>query len=413
MDGAPAQVSPQASRPVRRYHFHTPGLLYIGVTLFLAVGAINSQNNLLFSALGLAIGGLLISGIISGASLMGIRLERLPTPPGAVGSPLTLRYAITNTNRLFPAFGLHIVELSGATGGEPPSWPRFFQQPRTFVVHAGPRQTVQARSTAAPRRRGQLRLGAVQIWSTFPFGLAKKSVTFYLPQTTAVYPPQLPLRRGTIAHLIARADQGFSGQRDPGPGDEFYGLREYQPGDNPRRIAWKRSARTGELVSRIHAAPTPRRLWIVLDLASGGQPDQRHTAQERAIALGAAALREAAAQSVAVGLAIPVARLLLPPREGRQHLDRLLSQLAMLDADTAADAPGSTTPAALRSGACLVIHAGDAGDHAGPPLARHISSSQIEGHIEPSAATAAILALLGNPDALVSPASPASPERAA
>src|ERR1041385_4840021 len=59
--------------PLRRYHFHGPGLVYILVTLFIAMGAINSQNNLLFAALGLAIGGLLISGIISGGALLGVR----------------------------------------------------------------------------------------------------------------------------------------------------------------------------------------------------------------------------------------------------------------------------------------------------------------------------------------------------
>jgi hypothetical protein len=36
----------------RRYHFRYAGLIYIGVTVFIAIGALNSQNNLLFWAWG-------------------------------------------------------------------------------------------------------------------------------------------------------------------------------------------------------------------------------------------------------------------------------------------------------------------------------------------------------------------------
>jgi hypothetical protein len=60
----------------------------------------------------------------------------------------------------------------------------------------------------------------------------------------------------------------------------------------------------------------------------------------------------------------------------------------------------------------MVIHAGD-GDAAGPPSAKHLAASQIEELIQPSAAAAAILALLGNPDAPIAPPAQASPERAA
>ena len=39
-------------KPVRRYHFHFPGVLFAVVTLLLGIGAINSQNNLLFLLFG-------------------------------------------------------------------------------------------------------------------------------------------------------------------------------------------------------------------------------------------------------------------------------------------------------------------------------------------------------------------------
>lgn len=393
--------------PRRRYHFHTPGVLYVAVTLFVAVGAINSQNNLLFSALGLAIGGLLVSGILSGASLVGIRLERLPPLPsqgGSVGAPLAIRYAITNTNRLFPAFGLHIDELPSA--GEPErSWTRSLAHLRGFLIHAGPRRTVEARSQAVPRRRGPVHVEAVRVWSTFPFGLAKKSVTFYIPQTVLVYPPQLPLRPGLVARLASRSDHGLGGERDVGLGDEFYGLREYTAGDNPRRIAWKRSARTGDLVVRQHAAPTPQKLWVVLDLdppPSAGS-GAAAAAQERAIALASAILREASLAGVTVGLAIPAARVLISLRPGRWHLERLQAQLAMLELADLHESAGASLPqSAARSGACVVVHAGPG--TSGPPGARHLGAAQAEQYLASTDSAAALLALMGDPGPAPEPA---------
>src|SRR3954469_10062302 len=185
---------PRPAPPVRRYHFSTPGLIYIAVTLFMALGAINSQNNLLFAALGLSIGGLLISGFISGGALMGLRIQRSVPPRLPRGEPLTLVYRVSNLSRALPACGLHIHELAA----DPllraaADWPAFFDPARAFLTHIAPRSHAEARVTVLPRRRGRLTLGPLRIWTTFPFGLVKKSITFPFPQSTLIHPPVLPI----------------------------------------------------------------------------------------------------------------------------------------------------------------------------------------------------------------------------
>jgi len=67
----------------RNYHFHSPGLVYAVTTMVLVMGAINGQNNLLFWLFGLGVAGLLISGILSGGSLMRLDIEREAYPQGA------------------------------------------------------------------------------------------------------------------------------------------------------------------------------------------------------------------------------------------------------------------------------------------------------------------------------------------
>ncbi|MCC6660147.1 MAG: DUF58 domain-containing protein [Phycisphaerales bacterium] len=346
--------TPPAAPVQRRYHFHWPGVTYVIVTLFLAVGALNSQNNLLFATLGVAMGGLLVSGIISGWSLMGLRLERDVSTAGTVGSPMQVRYVLHNVNRLMPSMALNIEEVRPrrGTGG----WWEYFDTPRAFVAFIGPRGRARARATVTPLRRGCPPLRYVRVWSTFPFGLAKKSMWFEIPQGALVYPADLRLRPEFLRSLSAQSRLGSGEEPSPGHGDEFYGLREYAAGDNPRRIAWKPSARTGTLVIRQHAAPAPVRLWVVLRLGSRAHAGL----DEVSIALAASVLRQAEHQAVAVGLAVPLTGAVHAPRRDRRHVARMLEDLARLDLAALAEsrATGAEAfPAAARRGASIVIDA--------------------------------------------------------
>lgn len=393
---------PRPARPIRRYHFYTPGLIYIAVTLFIALGAINSQNNLLFAALGLAVGGLLISGFISGGALMGLRAAR-SVPGGArlaLGEPLVLVYRLSNISRTLPACGLHIHELPrDAQLRLAPDWPSFFAPAQAFLTHIAPRSHAEARITVLPRRRGRLTLGPLRIWTTFPFGLVKKSITFPLGQSVLIHPPVLPLRPGLLRRLSARAHSGAGTENAPGPGEEFFGLREYTPGDSPRRIAWKRSARTGDLVVRQHASPAPQRLWIVLVLLAPDAPDAPRL-NERAIALAASFLRAASDMGMAVGLAIP-GDASYAPHQGRAHADRLLEALALLDA--AELPPARPFPeAALSRSACVIVSAADPDPLYGPRSAARFGAADAERTLAETPEAIRILALLDS----VPPASP-------
>ena len=371
--------------PVRRYHFHAPGLIYIGVTLFLAVGAINSQNNLLFAALGLAIGGLLVSGVLSGSSLLGVRIERAPVRHAVVAEPLTIRYTVANENRLAPAFGLNIVDLpavgTSTEGGG---------GTRGFVAHVAARRAVTTEAVFIPRRRGLCEFGPLRVWSTFPFGLARKSVTFDVPYSFVAKPVALKLRPGLVERFTSRSMVGTGSERTPGAGDDFFGLREYSPGDSPRRIAWRRTARTGDLVVRMHSAPSPLRLWVALRLdAPPGPAGNRTVAGERAIALAAAVLRHATSEGLAIGLAVASPRIVVPPAAGQRHLDRLLNELALIDLDVEPETPAPLPAQVGRASVVVVVSAGEAATASAPRTALHLTALELESYIAPESRAAA------------------------
>lgn len=341
---APAQVP--AGRPRRRYHFHWPGLVFLVVVIFLAVGAINSQNNLLFASLGLAIGALLLSGFMSGSALMGLRLARLPATPAVVGRPLHLRVELRNASRVVPAMALHLRE----SPADPSQAAKIVQLPLTgFCQMVAPRGGEIAVITRRPTRRGRLVLGRITAWSTFPFGLTRKSVSIDLPQSVVILPAVLPLRRGVLRGITTAARHGTGATSKPGAGEELFGVREYVPGDSPRRIAWRASARTGTLVVRQNAAPSPTRLWITLSIGQGASDRD----VERAVALAASAVAAAIDDHVAVGLALP-GGLVRTPRQGQSHGSRLLHDLAQWSPSMA---PPPWPPSADRA-ARLTITAG-------------------------------------------------------
>ncbi len=70
-----------------------------------------------------------------------------------------------------------------------------------------------------------------------------------------------------------------------GPG-EFHSLREYVPGDEPRTIHWRASARSDELKVRQHSAEGLRRCTVVLD-QQVREGDDHDEAFERAVVAAA------------------------------------------------------------------------------------------------------------------------------
>jgi uncharacterized protein (DUF58 family) len=275
----------------RRYEPHAPGVLYFVITVFLAIGAINSQNNLLFLAFGLAMAGLLISGLISGPPLMHIVARRLAPGPAHVGETAEIRYAVASRGGFIAAMGLEIRELSG------PEAPSSFAP--GAILHLRPGTDRTAIAVVTPTRRGRHTLTGFSVSSAFPFGLLRKTLVFEQPHAWVVAPRRVPLREipwrkagregATLSATAARR----------GVSTEFYALRAYVPGDPTRQIAWRPSARVGELVVREQAASAPPKIWIRID-----HPDEQTPAHlvERGAALVAALAQDATQAGFAVGL---------------------------------------------------------------------------------------------------------------
>src|SRR5438105_4932108 len=62
---------------------------------------------------------------------------------------------------------------------------------------------------------------------------------------------------------------GIHRLRRPGSGSELLDLRDYRPGDPPKMIAWKASARRDRLITKEFESDVPVRSVLFLDTAQG------------------------------------------------------------------------------------------------------------------------------------------------
>lgn len=118
-----------------------------------------------------------------------------------------------------------------------------------------------------PQTRGCWWLEDIELHSRYPLGLiGARRVVQAPPQEIVVYPEVVALRwlpiqgdaHPQVARTVSRRRAGH---------DEFFGLKPYRPGDEPRAIHWRASARLGEVVLREYEHQQDRQLWIVLELA--------------------------------------------------------------------------------------------------------------------------------------------------
>ncbi len=346
-------------KPVRRYHFHMPGVLFAVITLLLGIGAINSQNNLLFLLFGLGVGSYVVSGLVSGTMMMRVGVRRNGRGEAQAGGSVRLGYEVQCAGRWLGAFALEVEEIEAGRRGifskrdKLPGWGGRIEGVRGLVTHVGPGRRVRVTGRGDALRRGVCDLRTVRVSSRFPLGLMRKSISVEIPGRVIIRPRVVGLVPGLIEGC-AGDDRFASGSgRTPQRIGEFFGLREYVPGDSPKTIAWRASARAGELVVRECADPVRSGVWVVISLGSNGDSAWAEET-EQAITLGASLVMQGAASGIDVGLSVPGHAIGFAPASGRGHADGILDALGELDVQHNEDAKLAAPQPGVRDTVILV-----------------------------------------------------------
>jgi uncharacterized protein (DUF58 family) len=238
---------------------------------------------------------------------------------------------------------------------------------RFLVPPLLPGQVARAAYRIPTSRRGRHPIGPLSVTLADPFGLVRRTWTLGTGDQVIVCPrvhdilapPDLTGPRAATAESL-RA-------HSPAPdGDEFLALRDYEIGDDLRKVHWRSTARTGELMVRQDEARREPRTRILLDTRAKAHDRASFEVAVEAVASIVARLARSGRQ-----LEVVTAAGESLSRRGSGHEALLMDRLAVLE-------PGGpdrllATASALRAAsrpALIIVVTGSLGDATAAGLAR-------------------------------------------
>ncbi|GAA3761524.1 DUF58 domain-containing protein [Micromonospora maritima] len=150
-------------------------------------------------------------------------------------------------------------------------------RPRVVLERLGAHQASSVAYTVRADVRGRYEVGPLVIRLTDPFGLCELTRSFPSTDHLTVIPQVTPLPSVRLPGEYAGS--GDSRARSVAVhGEDDAATREYRRGDDLRRVHWKSTARTGELMVRREEQPWESRATVVLDTRAAGHRGEGPTA---------------------------------------------------------------------------------------------------------------------------------------
>jgi uncharacterized protein (DUF58 family) len=324
------------TRVVRRWwaarQLTRDGWLYSLVTLGLAIAGLNTGNNLVYLLVSMLLAVILVSGMLAGQSMRGLRLTPLMPAEVYAGRPAISGAVLRNRKRRLASYAIRVETAGPAPGGRALHIPR---------LAAGVERQLTWQVTLP--RRGRHRLPPVLITTRFPFGLfvwreqaAAEAEVLVFPAVDPVSPDRLR-RHGGLGQIATRRR---------GRGDDLYNLRPYRAGDDPRLIHWRSSAKTPDLMVRELAEDAARDVRLILTGDAHRDPARLERALSEVASLAVHFLRSG------VGVELRGPGLEVPLGRGRHHERRILTALALYEpgATAAAEVPAARSLREVRVG---------------------------------------------------------------
>lgn len=222
----------------------TGWLLFIFSALLVAAGRVFGSSELLGVGIaGAAVATLSVAYVrvrqplrVTARSLRPLQLH--------VGDDCQVRIELANPSNLRSP----VLQLADSHTFSTESASDYFQSPDMLVAPISGRDEMTVAYRLPTAKRGHLKTGPLALTLSDPLGISTRRFESGEPAEALVYPTVFPVRPpprlpGNTFDAVRRSPMAQSG-------DELYGLRPFQRGDDPRRIHWRSSAHHDELIVR-------------------------------------------------------------------------------------------------------------------------------------------------------------------
>lgn len=209
------------------------GWIYIGLTIFLGVAAVNTGNNLVYLIVSAMLGFMGISGFLGRRNISGLDLQ-INVPDEIFANIETpLKVTLINKKKFFPAF---LISFK-------------FEDKRYLIPYIDPGSEYHFHIMHIFSKRGNKVIKGFELCSVFPFNFFIRCVKVDKGFPVIVYP--FPKKCRLEKYYFIKKEKGKNLQASKvGMQGDIISIREYAERDPLKYIHWKASAKTGELKTK-------------------------------------------------------------------------------------------------------------------------------------------------------------------
>ncbi|MBE9063075.1 DUF58 domain-containing protein [cf. Phormidesmis sp. LEGE 11477] len=154
----------------------------------------------------------------------------------------------------------------------------------TVIAPLAANGTHEVTAELLPLRRGLLTFNKLTVACPEPLGIVNRCMTLVLPQTVLILPKRYQLPSLNLPGTRCYQSDGLAVAASVGDSEEFRALRDYRPGDSPRKIHWKSWAKMGKPIVKEEQSEYSVRHALVLDTF---QTEGYSEVMEEAVAIAA------------------------------------------------------------------------------------------------------------------------------
>jgi Uncharacterized conserved protein (some members contain a von Willebrand factor type A (vWA) domain) len=272
-------ASKEASQLNLPFEFTLGGAIMLGLIAIVGFSAWNTGNNLLFLVFSFLVAAMVVGFVAGSITLKRLEVKmRFPETIFA-GEKTTVLVSLHNRKRWFSSNSV-VAEVRGTYRSESSAAddlrkllpkiiadrltkPPVVRRTLDYFIYVARNHAAETKTQHIFENRGRLVIKDFELSTKYPFAFFRHRRRLPARETELVVLPKLEPYIPDLSEMNVDAGKLVANKR--GSGQELLSLRAYRVNDDMRRVDWKATARTNEIVVREFSAEDDKKITIYFD----------------------------------------------------------------------------------------------------------------------------------------------------